>query len=179
MEENLVRLEAELAAVLHGLDRRQCQLTPQSDPGKWNVQQIVEHLVLSYRSTVALLEGRIEKQRPTQAQRSPQQHFGQFFLIRLGFFPTGVEAPAAVRPAMHEGMHDGRLDEAGLVARIHEALSCLDDRIKRARALFGSRPFASHIILGPLSASQWTRFHLVHGRHHIKQIRLIRRDHGV
>jgi hypothetical protein len=80
---------------------------------------------------------------------------------------------------MHEGMHDGRLDEAGLVARIHEALSCLDDRIKRARALFGGRPFASHIILGPLSASQWTRFHLVHGRHHIKQIRLIRRDHGV
>jgi len=28
-----------------------------------------------------------------------------------------------------------------------------------------------HPLLGPLTASQWRKFHLVHGRHHAQQIR--------
>jgi hypothetical protein len=28
-----------------------------------------------------------------------------------------------------------------------------------------------HPFLGPLTASQWRKFHLVHGRHHARQIR--------
>jgi hypothetical protein len=33
--------------------------------------------------------------------------------------------------------------------------------------------------LGPLGAGQWRRFHLSHGRHHIRQILAIRRAHGI
>jgi hypothetical protein len=175
MQENLVRLEAELAAALRALDASQCQLTPVQHPGKWSIQQIVEHLVMSYRSTIELLDGRIEKKRPTQAKLSVRQHLGQLFLVGLGFFPAGIDAPAAVRPTLPDVLLDG----ASLIRRIHDALTDFESRIETARTLFGDGPFASHMILGPLSADQWTRFHLVHGRHHIKQIRRVRRDHLV
>jgi hypothetical protein len=33
------------------------------------------------------------------------------------------------------------------------------------------------MILGPLTIRQWRKFHLIHGRHHIKQIRAIRAAH--
>jgi hypothetical protein len=26
------------------------------------------------------------------------------------------------------------------------------------------------VILGPLTGAQWRKFHLVHGRHHVKQV---------
>jgi hypothetical protein len=31
-----------------------------------------------------------------------------------------------------------------------------------------------HPILGPLTGGQWRKFHLVHGLHHVKQIRRLR-----
>jgi hypothetical protein len=44
-------------------------------------------------------------------------------------------------------------------------------------AKFGSRiKVLDHPILGPLSIDQWRRFHLVHGLHHVKQIRRLRRE---
>src|ERR1700721_2221583 len=33
-------------------------------------------------------------------------------------------------------------------------------------------------ILGPLTAGQWRKFHLVHGMHHVKQIRRLRGEQG-
>jgi hypothetical protein len=31
-----------------------------------------------------------------------------------------------------------------------------------------------HLILGPLTAAQWRKFHWIHGRHHVKQILRLR-----
>ncbi|MGZ7099671.1 MAG: DUF1569 domain-containing protein [Candidatus Angelobacter sp.] len=31
-----------------------------------------------------------------------------------------------------------------------------------------------HPVLGPLTAAEWRKFHLVHGLHHVKQIRSLR-----
>jgi hypothetical protein len=46
--------------------------------------------------------------------------------------------------------------------------SGLDDCERR----FGSRTkIMDHPILGPLTAEEWRKFHWVHGRHHVRQIR--------
>ncbi|HEY3972851.1 MAG TPA: DUF1569 domain-containing protein [Candidatus Sulfotelmatobacter sp.] len=37
-----------------------------------------------------------------------------------------------------------------------------------------SRKLLDHPILGPLTGNQWRKFHLVHGLHHVKQIRRLR-----
>ncbi len=52
----------------------------------------------------------------------------------------------------------------------------LDQLLEMASALFGGQTrFVSHMILGPLNAWEWRRFHLVHGVHHIHQIEEMRR----
>ena len=175
MRANLILLESELATVLEGLNARECQLTPMLHPHKWNVQQIVEHLILTYRSTVEVLQVRLERGRPTQAHPSLQQRLGHLYLIRLGYFPNGRLAPAHVAPNLPASLSDG----PALTARIHSALQTLDEVAGQAEAIFGNTACASHAVLGPLSISQWVRFHLVHGRHHVKQIRKIRQDHVV
>jgi hypothetical protein len=58
-------------------------------------------------------------------------------------------------------------------------LLAMDEGLTRAEEMFGRQRFASHTVLGPLSAEQWTKFHLVHGKHHVKQIQGIRRDYKI
>jgi hypothetical protein len=173
MQENLKHLEAELVVVLSGLNARDAQLTPHANPGKWNIQQIVEHLLLSYRSTVTVIKVRLEKGKPTQARPSLQQRIGQFGLIEMGYFPRGRKAPAQVCPTLPASLRNGE----ELTRRVHEELAVMAEVLAQGEGLFGSRRFASHAVLGPLSARQWRGFHLVHGRHHIKQIRTIRQNH--
>jgi hypothetical protein len=51
-------------------------------------------------------------------------------------------------------------------------LARMDTAIAAAEARWGSDgPIAMHLILGPLNARQWRKFHYVHGHHHLLQIR--------
>ncbi len=176
MHEILEQLDSALAVVLSGLDARQTQLTPRLNPEKWSIQQIVEHLLLSYRSTAAVLQTRVDKGSATRASPSLQQRVGQLVVITLGRFPRGRLAPAEVAPPMRPtSLRDG----AELTRRIKDDLVAMDTAAQSAEALFGSRRSASHLVLGPLSVQQWRKFHLVHGRHHVQQVRRIRQDYQV
>jgi hypothetical protein len=51
----------------------------------------------------------------------------------------------------------------------------MDELITRCEQKFGTRSrLLDHPILGPLTGSEWRKFHLIHGRHHIKQLRALR-----
>lgn len=51
----------------------------------------------------------------------------------------------------------------------------LDDVMSRCAGKFGGRTkLLDHPVLGPLSVSQWRKFHLVHGLHHVKQLHRLR-----
>ena len=52
----------------------------------------------------------------------------------------------------------------------------IDELTRRGEELFGDQSAVSHSVLGPLSMQEWRRFHLIHGRHHVKQIQAIRRS---
>ena len=50
-------------------------------------------------------------------------------------------------------------------------LATMDAVIAQCEARFGRHvKLLDHPILGPLSATQWRTLHLVHGRHHLKQL---------
>ncbi len=170
MHEHLERLETELSVALSGLDARASQRAPRAHPAKWTIQQIVEHLVLTYRSTANLVQKRLEKGTPTQAVPSLAQRVGQFTTMTAGYFPPGRPAPDAVCPGLPASFQTGE----ELARRVHDEVQSMDEALARAAALFGERRFASHLVLGPLSAQQWSKFHLVHGKHHVRQIRRIR-----
>jgi len=176
MNSTLHRLKHEISFCLDGLDTVQTQLQPPSRPHKWNIQQIMEHLLLSYSGTELALNARLAKQAPTRAKPSIPQHLGQYTLIRLGYFPHGRKAPAMVTP----GPTAHPLSGEELIAAATEHLDHLDLLCAEAEKLFGTKcKFASHMSLGPLDVNQWRKFQLIHGEHHLKQILAIRKAHNL
>jgi DinB superfamily len=175
MNSVLDQLQREIASSLHGLDATQTQLRPLSAPEKWSIQQIVEHLLLTYSGAEMALNARLAKRRPTAAKPSALQQIRQFTVHRLGYFPGGRQAPDIVTPAAGTSPLSG--EELATAGRDH--LSRFDLLCTEAEQLFGSKRCASHNVLGPLSVDQWRRFQLVHGRHHLKQIAAIRKANNL
>ena len=133
--------------------------------GKWSVAGIVEHLTLSYAKSAAGMERRRQKEPGTPARsRTLRQRLQQFVIVTLGYFPPGRESPTAVVPT-------GR-PYRDLLADLDRVFGELDASLTATSgALGGSRPVLDHPVLGPFSVNQWRKFHLVHTRHHAKQIR--------
>ncbi len=168
MDESLQVLDTRLRGLICSLD---AEGTQESRPGKWAIQQVVEHLILTYSSTTALIESRLEKGRPTQARPTFSQHCKRFLVVDLRYFPRGISAPEAVVPPADADPQSGEQ----IASRFTTHLASMDAALQRAAARFDGRlPIASHRLLGPFSADQWRRFHVVHGMHHLKQIRAIR-----
>lgn len=172
-------LQSEIASSLQGLSASQTQLSPEKSADKWTIQQIVEHLCLTYESTVDVVEGRLAKGRPTQTVPNAQQRVAQFFVTKLGYFPSGREAPSVVVPPNSPGSPDLYRSGAKLSEEASRQLALMDEALKKAEQQFGSIRCATHNVLGPLSIAQWRGFHLAHGRHHVKQILTIRREHNL
>lgn len=173
MNSTLDQLEHDLSASLSGLNANQTQLRLTDDTTRWSIQQIVQHLLLTYNSTATSLESRLAKGRPTLSRTRPQHRAIQFVVLTLGRMPGGRQAPPEVTPSPETTPLSGEQ----LTQEVVKALLRLDDIFAQAEETFGSIPCQSHFALGPLSASQWRRFHLTHGRHHIRQILAIRRAH--
>lgn len=173
MNSTLSKLDHEIAASLLGLNSAQTQLRLNNDPACWSIQQIVQHLLLTYDSTAAALESRLAKGRPTLSKPTPQHRLTQFLVLTLGRIPSGQQAPPQVTPDQPRTS----LSSEQLSREAAKGLLRLDHILDQAEDIFGSIPCQSHFVLGPLSASQWRRFHLTHGRHHIRQILAIRRIH--
>ena len=130
---------------------------------KWNSLQLLEHLMLSYTATTKGLLRTIEAGKPEPSRRSLRHRVGSLYVLRLGRFPGGVEAPKQIVPR-------GNLGDEPL-RRFNDALVAMDATLCDAEKRFGARSrVLNHPILGPLTAQQWRRFHQVHGRHHLKQI---------
>ena len=162
------KLEAELSSRVRDLDAQETQA---GRPLQWTIQQIVEHLTLTYSATEVALTSRIAKGRPTRARATLRQHASRFLVVDFGYFPVGISAPSAVTPAPDLAPLSGE----ELVAKISQRLQQLDELLDELAALFGERNRCiSHMILGPLSPREWRRFHLVHGLHHLRQIDRIR-----
>jgi hypothetical protein len=131
--------------------------------GKWSVASIVEHLDLTYTANIRGLERRLQKGGPAPRQVTVTQRVRKFIVTRLGYFPTGIPAPAAVSP------QGRRFAEVSAVIEPH--LLVLDQRLKDVARAFGANtPVLNHPILGPFSVADWRRFHWVHTRHHLRQI---------
>jgi len=162
---------------LHGKDIAACQLRParphRGQGAAWSTQDVVEHLVLTYRNTGALMDRYLERKSGTQRRPNLKHRALQLLVIRCGGFPRGVQAPEAVLP--------GKTDMPAMTgnelsAWMRSELEELDTKIEKCRQLFGKQPFAPHFVFGPLTTEQWRRFHFVHGRHHLAQLKRIRKQ---
>lgn len=169
------RLQRDIVESLNGLTEDQTQLRLNSSPNEWTIQQITEHLLLTYASTASVVRQRLGKGRPTLAVPTLSQRFQQMFVIRGGYFPGGRQAPPMVVPQATSQ----RLSGAALCECVRHRLEECDTVFEDAEHRFGVGRLATHHVMGSLTAEQWRKFHLVHGRHHVKQIWAIRKSHHV
>jgi hypothetical protein len=167
-------LQALMNTFRHGmedLDAEKTQLHPHNDPAQWSVQQVVGHLVMTYRSTGNLLQDRLSKGRPVARKPRLREWLLQRLILTLGHFPKGISAPAEVQPARAEIQP---ADGAALLCVLQSELEKMEGALEECRRQFGAQRIATHFALGPMSVEQWVRFHAVHGMHHRKQVSRVR-----
>jgi hypothetical protein len=167
VDPSFVKLQAAVVRELSILSAADLERHPGGDPARWNARQIVEHLLLTYRLSGKVFTERLAKGRPTLAQVNRRQLIARFMVLRLGRFPGRPLAPANVTPST---IPCEMVDGSCLAEQFAVELQVMDELLGRCEEQFARNRFATHQILGPLCAEEWRRFHVVHSRHHLKQI---------
>lgn len=170
----LETLREELTACLRGLTTEQTQLRPAGRPQAWSIQEVMEHLMLTYDLAGVAFKERLAKGRPSLRPVTLKERFFQALVVAYARFPPGRQAPELVKP---EHLPLPPLDGAQLAAEAGAHLAAFDSLANQAEQAFGAGRAINHMVLGLMSVPQWRSFQVVHGRHHMKQIRRIRADH--
>lgn len=157
----LERLRRELEETVGNASASELAAAP---AGKWSAAQILEHLLLTYQGTNRGLEKCLEQGRPLGTRTTLKYRVATLLVVDLGYMPGGRKAPER---AMPKGMAPEEARRA-IAPELERMALGLDDCERRFGA--GTK-IMDHPFLGPLTAEQWRKFHWVHGRHHVRQIR--------
>ncbi len=166
MDSCLRQLYDDLDTLLREISQEQLSRQPGI---KWSAAEILEHLYLTYTGTIKGFERLEQAGNPKIKGSTLAQKIQAVVVITLGYFPSGRQSPAVATPR--------GLPREQVVLEILSRIAEMDVVLSRCEQKFGSRTkVLDHPVLGSLSVSQWRKFHLVHGRHHLKQIVRVRRQ---
>ncbi len=165
MDSYLERLHQAIASATKDMSSE--QLTRRWER-KWSVAEVLEHLYLTYTGTQKAFERCLRAGKPLAGVPTFKQRVAATAVTELGYFPNGRKSPEQVLP---QGMSTEKI-----LAGIGPQIAAMDQVIAQCEERYGSRiKVLDHPVLGPLTARQWRKFHLAHGRHHVKQIMKQRR----
>jgi hypothetical protein len=137
-------------------------------PGKWSSAEILDHLNLTYLATIKNFERCLVSGKPGASPDRKAKRWPRRVIVWFGYFPSGRKSPDRVLPRGTPVQQ--------LTTEIFQNIARMDEAIAECDARFGrGRPLADHPILGPMTAREWRRFHLVHGKHHVRQILLLKK----
>jgi len=136
----------------------------QAPPGKWTPAQIVEHLALALEMSATTFAARRAKEPMARRATTFREKVGKVFTFGLGRFPPGLKAPERTTPPPRV---DGHAAEAHFRAAVAAWEAAERDLLPARR----NDLFVKHPRLGDLTLEEWGRFHVVHSRHHARQIR--------
>ncbi len=170
MDRRLQELKKILADAAAGMSAEQLRWHP---PGKWCAAEVLEHLYLTYTATIKGFERVLEAGKPLAGSTSTmsaslKHRFATLLVLDVGYLPSGRKAPKMAQPR--------GLPAETVRAEMEAKIAAMDETIARCEEKIGKGKLLDHPILGPLTATQWRKFHLVHGRHHAKQIRRLRQQ---
>ncbi|HEV8510190.1 MAG TPA: DUF1569 domain-containing protein [Gemmatimonadales bacterium] len=132
--------------------------------GKWTPAQIVEHLALGLEWSAEKFRARRNHAAMSRRPRTPAEQIARLFIFGLRWFPPRRKAPERSVPAPAIGRAAA---EAHFLSGI-ESWDQLERELLPARR---SDLFVKHPRIGDLTLEEWMRFHLIHARHHARQIR--------
>jgi DinB superfamily len=164
MDSRLEELRQTVLSALEGMSTEQLTWHPAD---KWSAAEVLEHMYLTYTGTIKGFAKVLEAGKPLATRASMKQRLRTLVVVGLRHFPEGRQAPTNTRP---RGLPAEKV-RSEVEAKIVE----MDAIIAQCEARFGrGSRLLDHPILGPLTAEQWRSFHLVHGRHHAKQLLRLR-----
>jgi hypothetical protein len=164
MDSRLDELRQSLESTVEGMSTE--QLTWHL-PGKWCAAEVLEHLYLTYVGTIKGFEKVMTGGKPLATRASMAHRARTLVVVGLGYMPAGRQAPAMVRPR--------GLSAEQVRNEIGAKLVAMDEVIAQCEARFGRHvKLLDHPILGPLTATEWRKLHVVHGWHHHKQLLRLR-----
>jgi hypothetical protein len=106
----------------------------------------------------------VEAGKPLATTPTWKHRAQSLIVIGFGYLPPGREAPVVARPR--------GIPAETVRTEICPKIAEMDRILAQCETKFGKRAkVLDHPILGPFSIAQWRKFHLVHGLHHVKQIR--------
>src|ERR1041385_6501256 len=139
--------------------------------GKWSIAQVFEHLYLTYTGTVKGCERSLASPSSLATPQTAKQRVMTLVVVRLGFYPRGIQSPQQVRPK-------GIPIEQQVISDIERQITVMDESLTRCEKRLGRHnKLFNHPVLGALTADQWRKFHWLHGRHHIRQVLALRRKY--
>ena len=160
MDTRLAKLKRALESAVEGMSNEQLRWHP---PGKWCATEVLEHLYLTYTGTIKGFERLLDSGKPTATSPSTKQRWRTLVVVGLGYLPTGRKAPPVAEPR--------GLSSETVRTELGTKIDAMDTVIEQCESRFGRGvPLLDHPILGPLSARQWRKFHVLHGMHHRKQL---------
>jgi len=168
MDSYLERLQQAIASATRGISSEELARHPEGHPeGKWSAAEVLEHLYLTYTGTIKGLERCLQAGKPLASPITLKQRARVTLVTKLSYLPKGKKAPEHSTP---KGMSPDRV-----IAEIGSQIATMGELLAQCEARHGARTrLLNHPILGPLTARQWRKFHWVHGRHHMKQISILR-----
>ncbi len=171
MDFRLKELKRVLESAVQGMSEAELGWHPvdhPTDKDKWCTAQVLEHLYLTYTGTIKGFEKVVQAGKPLATHGSNRQKWRAFVVLGFGYLPSGRKAPPNTAP---RGLAADQVRMG-----IWKKIVAMDAVIAQCEERFGSGTrLLDHPILGPLTATQWRKFHLLHGRHHRKQILRLRR----
>jgi len=140
---------------LEGVDTTTAQLHPEGKPNVPSMQQSVEQVLCSIRSSCELLERRLKRGRlPRAIKRTKLEWMLQVMILGFGFVPSNMPLTE-----YYETRKGATTAYAGRdLARLLEMeIARLDTLLDRCRAEFGMERVEHHPLLGPMRVDQWRR----------------------
>jgi len=156
---------AELPELVLGPLRERSDSEWQRGPaGKWTPAQIVEHLALGLALSAETFTARRNHAPMVRRPRTPAEKIAKLLIFGFRWFPPGRKSPERTTPP-------AQIDRASAEAHFLAAIEAWD---QVDRALLPERRadlFVKHPRMGDLTVEEWMRFHVIHARHHARQIR--------
>ena len=164
MDSRLGELVRALNSAVEGMSNEQMACHP---PGKWCAAEVLEHLYLTYTGTIKGFERLMQAGKPQAMRISMKQRIRTLVVVGFGHLPEGRKAPKVTEPR--------GLPQDTVRNEVSAKIAAMDAIIEQCEGRFGRDVrLLEHITLGPLTAAQWRKFHLVHGLHHRKQLLRLR-----
>lgn len=156
---------AELAAiVLAPLEGRPDAAWQRAPAGKWTPAQIVEHLAIGLTWSGEKFEQRRAHAPMARRPRSVLEKLGSLVILGLEWYPRGFKAPEGSKPGE-------RVTRAAAEAHFRAGLAQWEELQRLLLPARRGDLFVRHPRLGDLTLEEWLQFHVIHARHHARQIR--------